>query len=106
MLWDSRQVTGTSPGRWAGSDVYMYKYSYSYHQPVVMRRWLAVWYLFIVYLRVWSVLVYCLLVQCLKLLYWESKKGSTSLYYITGGRVLNYTQRALDTEKALTKMLR
>ena len=51
---------------------------------------------------------YCLVFppQCVKLLYSESKKGSTLLYYIVGGRVLDYVQRAMENERALTKMLR
>ena len=44
--------------------------------------------------------------QCVKLLYTESRKGSTLLYYSVGGRVLRYAQRALDTERSLTKLLR
>lgn len=43
--------------------------------------------------------------QCVKLLYSESKKGCTLLYYLVGGRVLDYVQKALNTERALTKML-
>ena len=44
--------------------------------------------------------------QCIKLLYTETKKGSTLLYYLTGNRVLRYAQRSLTNEKALTKLLR
>jgi len=44
--------------------------------------------------------------QCVKLLYCESKKGSTLLYYIVGERVLGYTQKAFESERALTKLLR
>lgn len=46
------------------------------------------------------------LLQCVKLLFTESKKGSTLLYYIVGNRVLLYTRRAFDNERALNKLLR
>jgi hypothetical protein len=44
--------------------------------------------------------------QSVKLLYSEAKKGSTLLHYIVGGRVLDYVRRSLESERALTKMLR
>ena len=44
--------------------------------------------------------------KCIKLLYSESKRGHTLLYYIAGNRVLRYTQRAFTNERTLTKLLR
>lgn len=44
--------------------------------------------------------------QCIKLLHTESKKGSTLLYYIAGGRVSNYLERAYSNERTLNKLLR
>ena len=42
----------------------------------------------------------------MQLLYSESKKGSTLLYYIVGNRILGYTKRAFANETALNKLLR
>lgn len=44
--------------------------------------------------------------QCIKLLHTESKKGSTLLYYIAGGRVVHYLGRAYSNERSLNKLLR
>ena len=45
-------------------------------------------------------------IQCVKLLYTETKKGSTILYYIAGDRVTQYLTRSLHVERSLTKLLR
>ena len=45
-------------------------------------------------------------IQCVKLLYTESKRGSTLLYYMAGDRVTQYLTRSLDVERNLNKLLR
>ena len=36
----------------------------------------------------------------------ESMRGGTRLFFLAGNRVLKYLGKALDNERALTKMLR
>ncbi|CAI8057509.1 Alanyl-tRNA editing protein Aarsd1 [Geodia barretti] len=43
--------------------------------------------------------------QCIKLLHTESKKGSTLLSYIAGGRVGHYLERAYSNERTLNQLL-
>ncbi|XP_065838893.1 alanyl-tRNA editing protein Aarsd1-like [Oscarella lobularis] len=43
--------------------------------------------------------------QAIKLLYAESKRGHTLLYYLSGQRVLDYLHKAVDTERKMTKLL-
>ena len=42
----------------------------------------------------------------IKLLYTEATKGCLRLFFLAGKRVLDYTHKALDNEKGLTKILR
>ena len=42
----------------------------------------------------------------IKLLHTEVTKGCVRLFFLAGKRVLNFTHKALDKEKGLTKMLR
>lgn len=44
--------------------------------------------------------------QAIKLVFTESKKGKSLLYFLVGSRVLRYLQQTVDRERALTVILR